>query len=74
MRMAAVVPLAALAVTSSVHVQSSVTLFGMLHVGVSNVSNQNGGHTLEASHSIYTPGHTGLRGWEDLGGGYGAKV
>jgi predicted porin len=51
-----------------------VTLFGMLDVGVSNVSNQNGGHTLEASDSIYTPGHIGLRGSEDLGGGYGAKV
>jgi predicted porin len=74
MRMVLLVPLAALVVASSVHAQSSVTLFGMLDVGVSYVSNEGGGHALEAADSIYTPSLIGLRGSEDLGGGYKAVV
>jgi predicted porin len=72
MRLAVVVPLAALVVTSSVHAQSSVTLFGMLDVGLSYVSNQNGSHAFQASDSIYTPSLFGLRGSEELGGGFKA--
>jgi predicted porin len=72
MRIAVIAPLAALAVSASVHAQSSVTLFGMLDVGVSYVSNQNGAHSLQASDSIFTPSLIGLRGSEDLGGGYKA--
>jgi predicted porin len=71
-RMAVLASLAALLVSSNAHAQSSVTLFGMLDVGVSYVSNEGGGHALEASDSIYTPSLIGLRGSEDLGGGYKA--
>ena len=72
MKMAALASLATLFVSSGAHAQSSVTLFGMLDVGVSYVSNEGGGHALEASDSIYTPSLIGLRGSEDLGGGYKA--
>jgi predicted porin len=72
MRIAIPVSIAALLITSNACAQSSVTLFGMLDVGVSYVSNENGGHALEASDSIYTPSIVGLRGSEDLGGGYKA--
>jgi predicted porin len=71
-RMAVLASLAALLVSSNAHAQSSVTLFGMLDVGVSYVSNEGGGHALEASDSIYTPSLIGLRGSEDLDGGYKA--
>jgi predicted porin len=71
-RMAVLILLSAFLISSNAHAQSSVTLFGMLDVGVSYVSNEGGGHALEASDSIYTPSLIGLRGSEDLGGGYKA--
>lgn len=63
----AVVPLA---LASEAHAQSSVTLFGLLDVGVSYVSNENGHHNFKADDSIWTPSIWGIRGVEDLGGGY----
>jgi predicted porin len=57
-------------IASSAHAQSSVTLFGLLDVGVSYVSNEKGGHTFKADDSIWTPSLWGIRGVEDLGGGY----
>ncbi|WGS55175.1 porin (plasmid) [Paraburkholderia sp. D15] len=57
-------------IASGAHAQSSVTLFGLLDVGVSYVSNEQGGHSLKADDSIWTPSLWGIRGVEDLGGGY----
>ncbi len=60
------------AFSCAAHAQSSVTLFGMLDVGLSYVSNENGGHTFKADDSIWTPSLWGIHGVEDLGGGYRA--
>jgi predicted porin len=54
----------------SAHAQSSVTLFGLLDVGVSYVSNEKGSHNFKADDSIWTPSLWGIKGVEDLGGGY----
>ena len=61
---------AACALTPQAQAQSSVTLFGILDVGVSYVSNENGSHNFKADDSIWTPSIWGIRGVEDLGGGY----
>ncbi|CAB3810175.1 hypothetical protein LMG28688_07168 [Paraburkholderia caffeinitolerans] len=58
------------ALASAAHAQSSVTLFGLLDVGLSFVSNENGSHNFKADDSIWTPSLWGIRGVEDLGGGY----
>ncbi|MBJ9654376.1 porin [Burkholderia multivorans] len=55
---------------SAAHAQSSVTLYGLLDVGLSYVSNEVGGHAFKAEDSIWTPSLWGIRGVEDLGGGY----
>ena len=57
---------------TAAHAQSSVTLFGMLDVGLSFVSNVQGGRELAANDSVFTPSLIGLRGAEDLGSGYKA--
>jgi predicted porin len=54
------------------YAQSSVTLFGILDVGLSYVSNEAGSHNFIAQDSVYTPSLWGLHGVEDLGGGYKA--
>jgi predicted porin len=54
------------------HAQSSVTLYGILDVGVSYASNENGHSAVLAQDSAYTPSLWGLHGVEDLGGGYKA--
>jgi predicted porin len=59
-----------LALVSEAHAQSSVTIFGLLDVGLSYVTNENGGHNFKADDSIWTPSLWGIRGVEDLGGGY----
>lgn len=67
----AVICLASPLVFASVaHAQSSVTLFGLLDVGLSYISNENGSHNFKADDSIWTPSLWGIRGVEDLGGGY----
>ena len=60
----------AYALTPHAQAQSSVTLFGILDVGVSYVSNESGHHNFKADDSIWTPSIWGIRGVEDLGGGY----
>nr|WP_284506416.1 porin [Caballeronia sp. INDeC2] len=55
--------------SANAQAQSSVTLFGLLDVGVSYVSNENGSHNFKAEDSIWTPSLWGIRGTEDLGGG-----
>ena len=57
---------------TAAHAQSSVTLFGRLDVGLSFVSNVQGGRELAANDSVFTPSLIGLRGAEDLGSGYKA--
>ncbi|WP_321883080.1 porin [Paraburkholderia bannensis] len=54
------------------HAQSSVTLYGILDVGVTYASNENGHAAFLAQDSAYTPSLWGLHGIEDLGGGYKA--
>jgi predicted porin len=61
---------AAYALIPHAQAQSSVTLFGLLDVGVSYVSNEKGSHNFKAEDSIWTPSIWGIRGVEDLGGGY----
>lgn len=55
-----------------VFAQSSVTLFGLLDAGITYTSNV-GGHSQVAEQSgIQAPDLIGVRGTEDLGGGYAA--
>jgi len=60
------------AIASEAHAQSSVTLFGLMDVGLSYVPNENGSHNFKADDSIWTPSVWGIRSAEDLGGGYKA--
>jgi predicted porin len=54
------------------HAQSSVTLFGLIDAGLTYTSNV-GGHSLVGpATGIQAPNLLGLRGTEDLGGGYAA--
>lgn len=70
MRKTLLVLVAACALATHARAQSSVTLFGILDVGVSYVSNENDSHNFKADDSIWTPSIWGIRGVEDLGGGY----
>lgn len=54
------------------HAQSSVTLFGLLDEGVTYVSNAGGHSLVQMASGIQAPNLLGLRGIEDLGGGYTA--
>ncbi|WP_250452539.1 porin [Caballeronia sp. ATUFL_M2_KS44] len=54
------------------YAQSSVTLFGLLDEGVTYVSNAGGHSLVQMASGIQAPNLLGLRGTEDLGGGYQA--
>jgi outer membrane protein OmpU len=65
-RIAALVGVAA---ASLAHAQSSVTLYGVIDVGPTFVSNEGGAHNLKMDDSISAGDRWGLKGTEDLGGG-----
>ena len=52
--------------------QSSVTVYGLLDVGLSHINNVGGVSTTKMDSSINTPSRLGFRGVEDLGGGLSA--
>jgi predicted porin len=57
---------------TSAHAQSSVTLYGLVDVGL-NYTSDAGGHRLyNTTSGVEQANRWGLRGVEDLGGGYGA--
>ncbi|MFM0205379.1 porin [Paraburkholderia fungorum] len=51
------------------HAQSSVTLYGLLDVGVTALSNQGGHRNVVMDTGVLVPNLFGLHGVEDLGGG-----
>ena len=65
-RIAALVGVAA---TGLAHAQSSVTLYGVIDVGPTYVSNEGGAHNIKMDDSIASGDRWGLKGTEDLGGG-----
>lgn len=75
---AAVVSFSAAIFSASTHAQSSVTLYGLLDVGVDYASNQrastggSGGRSLSLQSGNVNASRWGLRGSEDLGGGLSA--
>jgi predicted porin len=58
-----------LSINSSVHAQSSVTLYGSMDVGLGYNSNVDGAKQWEATSGNSQPDQWGLLGVEDLGGG-----
>jgi predicted porin len=54
------------------HAQSSVTLYGLIDVGVLYANNTGGHSVWQMSSGNINGSRWGLRGTEDLGGGYGA--
>lgn len=69
------IALAALAASSAVMAQSSVTLYGVVDVGFTSVNNSGTGSTDNTglTSSNMTTNRLGFRGTEDLGGGLKAK-
>ncbi|EIF35378.1 outer membrane protein (porin) [Burkholderia sp. Ch1-1] len=65
-RIAALVGVAA---TGLAHAQSSVTMYGVIDVGPTFVSNEGGAHNIKMDDSIASGNRWGLKGTEDLGGG-----
>jgi len=65
-RIAALVGVAA---TGLAHAQSSVTLYGVIDVGPTFVSNEGGAHNFKMDDAIASGDRWGLKGTEDLGGG-----
>jgi predicted porin len=64
--------LGAICVTCGVsvaHAQSSVTLYGLMDVGVTAVSNQGGSRNISMATGMLSPNLFGITGVEDLGGG-----
>jgi predicted porin len=51
------------------HAQSSVTLYGIIDVGINMNTNANGSHKYDMSSGVMQGSRFGLRGTEDLGGG-----
>lgn len=64
---------------ASAHAQSSVTLYGTLDTGIlytsktPNAAGQNAGSTVSFENAGLSPTNFGIKGTEDLGGGYAAK-
>jgi predicted porin len=67
------IALAALAAAGVASAQSSVTLFGIVDVGVSHYSVAGGARQTALSNSGYNSARLGFRGTEDLGGGMSAS-
>lgn len=62
--------LAAMGAFASVaHAQSSVTLYGIIDVGINMNTNAGGQHKYDMSSGVLSGSRFGLRGTEDLGGG-----
>src|SRR5689334_19126644 len=51
------------------HAQSSVTLYGIIDVGLNYISNASGSRLFNLSTGVQQANRFGLRGVEDLGGG-----
>ncbi|WP_438391281.1 porin [Caballeronia sp. DA-9] len=64
-RIAALVGVAA---TGLAHAQSSVTMYGVIDVGPTYVSNEGGAHNIKMDDSIASGNRWGIKGTEDLGG------
>ncbi|HEX7911522.1 MAG TPA: porin [Paraburkholderia sp.] len=58
--------------TPIAHAQSSVTLYGILDVGIQYTTNQGGHHSVQEASSMMRGDRWGLQGREDLGGGFKA--
>src|SRR5437868_12437876 len=71
---ATAVSLAAAAASPGAHAQSSVTLYGIVDTGIQYYNNAAGGGAVAGMPSLTgeVPSRFGLRGVEDLGGGYRA--
>jgi predicted porin len=54
---------------SAVHAQSSVTLYGLMDVGITSVSNQGGSRDISLATGMLSPNLFGITGVDDLGGG-----
>lgn len=54
------------------HAQSSVTLYGLVDAGIAYTNNQRGAHNFQATSGKLNGSRWGLKGVEDLGGGYKA--
>lgn len=67
------IALAALMAAGAASAQSSVTLFGILDVGISRYSMSGGDRVTVMSSGAYNSSRLGLRGTEDLGGGMSAS-
>ncbi|SFT83523.1 porin [Paraburkholderia aspalathi] len=65
-RLAALIGVAA---TGLAHAQNSVTLYGVIDVGPTFVSNEGGAHNVKLDDSVYSGNRWGLKGTEDMGGG-----
>lgn len=59
----------ALLLMSSAHAQSSVTLYGLVDVGLTYTNNQKGGSAWQVTQGNYAGSRWGLKGSEDIGGG-----
>ncbi|SAK89120.1 porin [Caballeronia hypogeia] len=55
-----------------VQAQSSVTLYGLVDAGIAYTNNQRGAHNFQATSGKLNGSRWGLKGVEDLGGGYKA--
>jgi general bacterial porin, GBP family len=55
-----------------VHAQSSVTLYGLIDAGIAYTNNQRGASNVQATSGKLSGSRWGIKGVEDLGGGYQA--